>query len=424
MAKKVTKDEKKPVSGVLATALAINKAYGDKILMAGDVIPEVQKFSIGTLSADFAICGGIPLGTMITFAGPSGGCKTLAAISAMAQYQKKFPDRVCIYVDAEHNLPFQLKTFARWTGLQTDAQHFQRLRCVGLPAEQIFKMVLELQDNDDIGLIVFDSVKALVPEIEYENDFDKDNGMRATVAKSLSKFCRMMLGPLEDKQNVCIMINHSIVEPIPGTRAFKYSEPCGTALNYFPSLKIRFLQRKFTCGTDLELTESKVQGEKGITPDGLVASFAITKSRFGGIDRSGGKLIFRYATGIDKATDIFEVATRNNIAKLEGTTWYLIDPNTGEAYSDEEGNPLKFVGKPKLLKYFQDNPDFVEEYTQAVNEYIGKTSMDISLLSEQDMAKIIKISGGLDRDVEEYNENDEKGEDLTTEVTEDEENEA
>ena len=40
------------------------------------------------------------------------------------------------------------------------------------------------------------------------------------------------------------------------------------------------------------------------------------------------------------------------------------------------------------------------------------------------MAKIIKISGGLDRDVDEYNENDEKGEDLTTEVTEDDENEA
>ena len=34
-------------------------------------------------------------------------------------------------------------------------------------------MILDLQNNDDIGLIVFDSVKALVPEIEYENDFDK-----------------------------------------------------------------------------------------------------------------------------------------------------------------------------------------------------------------------------------------------------------
>lgn len=416
-----TTSEKKNENSVLARAKALNHAWGEELLMPGDVIPEVRKFSIGTLSADYALNGGLPLGVIITFAGPAGGCKTLVACAAMAEFQREFPDKTCVYVDVESTLFGQIKLFSHMTGLKLDGEHFLRLKCAGKPAEEICKAVIDLQASDNIGMIVFDSVKALVSQSDYENDFDKDNGMRASVAKTIGKFQRMMIGSLEEKQNTLIMINHSIVEPIPGTRAFKYSEPCGSSLNYFPSMKIRFLPRKFCCGTEIDLTEGKVQGEKGIVPDGIVASFAITKSRFGGIDRSGGKLIFRYDTGIDKATDLVEIITKNNIAKnTKGNTWVLYDPMTGETFDDENGEPLTFVGKPKMMTYFKEHPEFVEEYSKVVSAYVNKEAKDISLLSDKDIAKIVKISSQLDNDISELSEGDME-KDVEAEIEEDDE---
>lgn len=421
-----TKTEVKEGS-VLALAKAFNKKYSSNVFTAGNVIPEVRRFSIGGLSADYSLNGGIPLGIIVDFAGPSGSCKTLAALNAVANYQKEFPDRTCVYVDAESTLPGQVEFFADLVGVQLDEAHFLRFKCFGFPAEKIFETVLELQSAENIGLIVVDSVRALISEADMTTEFSKDNGQRATIAKPLAKFCRFMIGPLEEKQNSLIFINHSIVEPIPGTRAFKYTEPCGHALNYYSGLKVRFLERQFTSGTDIELSVSKVQAEKGVKPDGMVARFVVTKSRFGGLDRSGGRIIYRFnrgfGNGVDKAADLAEIITKYGIAKLDGKTWYVYDPMTGESYVDENDEVLKFVGKPPMMRYFADHPEFVDEYSKAVSEYINKSARSINLLSEADLQKITKISKVLDRDESEESSNENIDKDISAKIEFDDEEE-
>ena len=84
-------------------AKQINKKYKDgNVLLAGDVLPTVELLSMGTLGFDYASSGGLPEGTIVEFAGQFSSGKSLAAALAIAQYQRKHPDKVCLYVDVEN----------------------------------------------------------------------------------------------------------------------------------------------------------------------------------------------------------------------------------------------------------------------------------------------------------------------------------
>ena len=109
-----------------------------------------------------------------------------------------------------------------------------------MSGEQILEMILELQEADDIGLIVLDSIPALVPQSIMENEFTKDMGMRGNMAKGLHKFCPTMCDKLARKGNIMIMINQVRVAGKTFTGANIYAEPGGDAPRYYASVKGSF----------------------------------------------------------------------------------------------------------------------------------------------------------------------------------------
>ena len=49
--------------------------------------------------------------------------------------------------------------------------------------------------------------------------------------------------------------------------------------------------------------------------------------------------------------------------------WYsLVDPQTGEIMTDEEGNDLKFQGVKNLVTFLKNNPDICEELDDYAQE--------------------------------------------------------
>ena len=146
---------------------------------------------MGTLSADYALYGGLPEGKLVVYAGESGSCKSLLACLGMAQYQKAHPDRTCIYVDAEETLRGQINWFVKMTGLDLDPQKFLRYDCAGKSAEEIFADIIKLQEADNIGMIIIDSAPMLLSQADIDNDITKDNGQRASIAKSMGKFLNL-----------------------------------------------------------------------------------------------------------------------------------------------------------------------------------------------------------------------------------------
>ena len=368
------------MASVLDIAKHLNKAYkNDKLALTADVVPAYKRLACNDLGTDFPLYGGLPYGRMVTVSGKEHSGKTTGACVFLAAYQREHPEQTCVYVDVEHALDKEFQ--AAMTGL--DLTKLLYVNPEGMSGEQILDAIIELQDADNIGMIVLDSIAALVSSRDYDADVEKDNGMAASMAKPVAKFIRKMLDTLSAKQNILILINQ--VRQIGTTfqGAPIYDEPCGHGPKYYASVKLRFGTRTFTQG-------DKVDCRDGENSDGFRLTFATTKNKTASTQRGGGFMTFRYDTGLDWAFDLLEVAIKYEFIKRPNNmTYILVNLETGEPYEDRNGNIMKFVGKQKLRDYLQENVDFQTQYLEMLNRYIQATANQYgSLLDARELEKI------------------------------------
>jgi hypothetical protein len=111
-------------------------------------------------------------------------------------------------------------------------------------------------------------------------------------------------------------------------------------------------------------------------------------------------MTFRYDTGMDWAFDLLEVAIKYDfISRPNNMTYILMNLETGEPYIDEEGNPLKFVGKQKLRDFLSSNVEFQVKYLEMLNRHIQATPNQYgSLLDERTLAQIKAEESSVDKD--------------------------
>ncbi len=394
---------------VLAKAKQLNKAYkNDNIAVFANTVPHYERLSTGVLGFDFPMYGGLPLGRIAVFAGLEHSGKTSACCVALAAYQRKFPERTCVYVDVEHSLDLEFQS--NMTGIDLTKLLYVNPENIG--GEQILDMILELQDEDDIGMIVLDSIPALVSSRDYDTDVAEDKGMSATIAKPLSKFIKKMIDQLSAKKNILILVNQVREVGKTFTGATIYSEPGGHAPKYYASVKVRFGTRTFTKGDKVDLAD----GEEA---DGFRLKFKITKNKTASTQRGGGFMTFRYDTGLDWKHDLLEIAMKYDFIKRPNNqTYLLVNLENGEVYKDSETDTeLKFRGKQALLDYFDSHIAFQNEYLNMLNHYITHTDNQYaSLLDARDNAEIDaqeKSTNGKNEQTElEYERSQEKTEEV------------
>ena len=368
------------MASIFETAKKLNKAYkNEKLALTADVMPSYRRLASNALGVDFPLYGGIPYGRVVTISGKEHSGKTTGACLFLAAYQRANPDKVCVYVDVEHALDKEFQS--AMTGI--DLTKLLYVNPEGMSGEQIMDAIVEFQDSDDVGLIVLDSIAALVSSRYYDSDVEKDNGMAASIAKPLAKFIRKMLDSLAAKDNMLLLINQVRQVGTTFTGAAIYDEPGGHGPKYYASVKLRFGTRTFTQG-------DKVDCRDGENTDGFRLTFATTKNKTASTQRGGGFVTFRYDKGLDWAFDLLEVAIKYDfIQRPNNMTYILINLETGEPYKDANGNDLKFVGKQKLRDYLTENPAFQVEYLKMLNNHIQATSNKYgSLLDERTLASI------------------------------------
>lgn len=368
------------MGSVLEIAKKMNKEFqNNKLALVADMTPSYKRLAVGDLGFDFPLYGGLPFGRIITVSGREHSGKTLGACTILSAYQRECPDKMCAYVDVEHSLD---KAFvANMTGL--DLTKLLYVNPENMSGEQIIDLILELQDADDIGMIVLDSIPALESGKELENDIEKDLGRSGNMARPLHRFTKRMADLVSAKQNIFVFINQVRIAGQTFTGANIYSEPGGDAPKYYASVKIRFGTRTFTQGDKVDCAD----GEKA---DGFRLKFAITKNKTAATQRGGGFLTFRYDTGLDWLYDTFEVALKYDfIQRPTSQSYLLVDLLTGEVYKDEDGNELRFVGKAKVKEYLNTHVDFQVKYLKMLNEYISATQNSYgSLLDERSLKEI------------------------------------
>lgn len=165
MAIKKTTSKSTDAAGLLQQ---FQKDFGEGVGSFGGKLLDVTRIPTGLFPLDLALGGGFPRGRASIVYGPESSGKTNIALLAIANHQRLWPDLICVYVDLEGTLD------PKWAStLGVNMEKLVVLR--PSYAEQMVDMVEGLLMAEDIGLVVIDSLAAMVTTQELDSSAEKAN---------------------------------------------------------------------------------------------------------------------------------------------------------------------------------------------------------------------------------------------------------
>ena len=311
----------------------IKKQYGDGavMLLGESKVMDIETIPSGSLSLDCALgIGGYPRGRIIEIFGPESCGKTTLAIHAVAEAQKI--GLKAAYIDAENAFD---RDYAEALGVNVDSLLFAQPDC----GEDCLEIATKLISSGKIGILVIDSVAALIPRAELEGEIgDSRVGLQARL---MSQALRKMVGIIKKSNCCCIFINQ-LREKIGVMFGNPETTTGGNALKFYASIRLDV--RKSTQVKDgddaiASLTKVKVIKNK-CAPPFRKAEFEIT-----------------YGQGINKFNEVIDLAIDLNIIKKSGSWFYY-------------GNTQIAQGKNNVIEILKDNPELFEEIEQIIKDML------------------------------------------------------
>jgi len=268
----------------------IVQRFGKGAIMAlgGDPRPiaSFETISTGSLNLDRALgIGGLPRGRIVEIYGPESSGKTTLTLHGIAEAQRQ--GLVCAFIDAEHALD---ANYAEKIGVQREDL------LIAQPdyGEQALDIVDTLARTGGIGMIVVDSVAALIPRAELEGEMgDQHLGLQARL---MSQAMRKIAGIAHQTNTTVVFINQ-LRHKIGVTFGSPETTTGGNALKYFASVRLD-IRRIATVrdGDNPVAARARVKVVKNkCAPPFSQAEFEIAFGR--GIDREAELLDWALAEG-------------------------------------------------------------------------------------------------------------------------------
>ena len=274
--------------------LDIEKQFGKGAVMKlGDnEHTEIDVISSGSISLDVALgIGGYPKGRIIEIYGPESSGKTTFALHAIAEIQKK--GGRAAFIDAEHALDPQ---YAAKIGVNIN----DLLLSQPDNGEQALEICEALVRSGAIGIIVIDSVAALVPQAEIEGEMgDSHVGLQARL---MSQALRKLSGIINKTNTVCIFINQ-LREKVGVMFGNPEVTPGGRALKFYSSIRLEIRKgEQIKLGTDIVGNKTNVKVVKNkMAPPFKTCTLEIA-----------------YGEGISKTGEVVDLAAEANILEKSG----------------------------------------------------------------------------------------------------------
>lgn len=216
----------------------ITKKHGKGAVMRlSDKGLDLTRISSGVFPIDEIIGGGYPLGRIVELYGPESSGKTTIALKAIASFQKA--GHICAFIDAEHALD---PDYAIALGVDVDNLYVSQPDC-GETALEIAEILIR---SGSIGLVVVDSVAALVPRSEIDGEMGAANvGVHARL---MSQAMRKLTGIVSTSQSVVIFINQ-LRDKIGNAYGGNETTTGGRALKFYASIRLD-VRKKATVQAD------------------------------------------------------------------------------------------------------------------------------------------------------------------------------
>ena len=306
---------------------------GDNKHMELDVVPT------GSLSLDIALgVGGFPKGRIIEIYGPESSGKTTFALHAIAEVQKR--GGKAAFIDAEHALD---PAYAKNLGVNIN----ELLLSQPDTGEQALEICEALVRSEAIGIIVIDSVAALVPQAEIDGEMgDSHVGLQARL---MSQALRKLSGTINKTNTIAIFINQ-LREKVGVMFGNPETTTGGRALKFYSTIRLevrRSEQLKVGDGVIGNKTNLKVVKNK-VAPPFRTASVDIM-----------------YGEGVSKEGEIVDLASNAGIIDKSGA-WF--------SYNGEKLGQ----GKENVKLLLKENKELCAELEEKVRDYYG-----ISLKKEE-----------------------------------------
>jgi recombination protein RecA len=326
----------------------IEKKYGKgSILKLTDeaIINKDVTISSGSISLDVALgVGGYRRGRIIEIYGNESSGKTTLSLHAIAEAQRL--GLAPCFIDAEHSLDPQ---YAQ----QIDVDLSKLLIAQPDYGEQALDIVDMLVRSGEIGIIVVDSVAALIPKAELEGEMgDTHVGRQA----------RMMSQAMRKLAGICNMMNCTVIF-INQTRmkiGVMFGSPItttgGNALKFYASQRLnvsRIGDVKDKDNVTGNKTRVKIVKNK-LAPPKKIAEFDIS-----------------FGIGIDKIGEILDLGSQDGIIEKSGA-WYSYKNNK--------------VGQGRLnaIQFLKEMPDMTTEIRQELLENRGLADMQEKDIVEEE----------------------------------------
>lgn len=309
----------------------IEKKYGKGSIMKMGEAPKVSIDAIptGAINLDIALgIGGLPRGRVIEIYGPESSGKTTLALHVIAEAQKM--GDTCAFVDAEHALDAE---YAENLGVNID----ELILSQPDTGEAGLDIAESLVRSGAVGLIVIDSVAALVPKAEIEGEMgDSHMGLQARL---MSQALRRLTGIISKSNTTVIFINQ-LREKIGVMFGSPETTTGGRALKFYSSVRLDIRRIKTIAEGDNSIgsrTRVKIVKNK-VAPPFKIVEFDIM-----------------YGKGISKSGVLLDTAVDLDIIDKAGS-WY--------SYGDEKLGQ----GRENVKVMLEENGDLAAEIDKKVRD--------------------------------------------------------
>lgn len=307
----------------------IRERFGDGAIMSlGEAkAMNVEAISTGCLSLDLALgVGGVPKGRIIEVYGPEASGKTTLAQHIVAEAQKS--GLVAAFVDAEHALDPE---YAKRIGVNVN----ELLISQPDTGEQALEIVETLVRSGGIGVVVVDSVAALVPRAEIEGEMgDQHMGLQARL---MSQALRKLAG-IVSKSNTLVIFINQIRMKIGVFFGNPETTTGGNALKFYSSVRI-----------EVRRSAQIKQGEKII---GNQVKAKVVKNKVAAPFKACTFDIM-YNEGISVAGDVLDMGLEYHVISKSGNSYSYGEIKLG-------------VGRENAKTYLKDNQDLIAEIKKEV----------------------------------------------------------